>query len=208
MIRPCPWRNQSRVREPLHIPAGPPLLLLVGRIVPHKGVEHFIEAARYVPEARFVIAGGGSLLEPMRALAESMGVADRVQFLGRVSDEQLPEVYAACDVFVLPSVSRLEAFGIVALEAMATGKPVIVADIPGVREIIEDGRDGLLTDPVNPRDLAEKIRRLLSEPKARQRMGARGREKVLESFSIERVTDRIEAGSRAILGGSEVASAL
>src|SRR5439155_1679796 len=93
----------------LHVPAGTPLLLLVGRIVPHKGVEHFIEAARYVPEARFVIAGGGSLLEPMRALAESMGVADRVQFLGRVSDEQLPEVYAACDVFVLPSVSRIEA---------------------------------------------------------------------------------------------------
>src|SRR5213079_2849176 len=182
----------SRVRESLHVPAGTPLLLLVGRIVPHKGVEHFIEAARYVPEARFVIAGGGSLLEPMRALAESMGVADRVQFLGRVSDEQLPEVYAACDVFVLPSVSRLEAFGIVALEAMATGKPVIVADIPGVREIIEDGRDGLL---------AEKIRRLLSDPKARQTMGARGREKVLESFSIERVTDRIEAVYRAILDG-------
>ena len=88
-----------------------------------------------------------------------------------------------------------------------TGKPVIVADIPGVREIIEDGRDGLLADPVNPRDLAEKIRRLLSDPKARQTMGARGREKVLESFSIERVTDRIEAVYRAILDGSEAATA-
>src|SRR5947207_13469151 len=95
-----------------------------------------------------------------------MGVADRVQFLGRVSDEQLPEVYAACDVFVLPSVSRLEAFGIVALEAMATGKPVIVADIPGVREIIEDDQDGLLDDPVNPRDLADKLRRLLGDSDA------------------------------------------
>ena len=197
----------SAVRSKLRIPPEVPIVLLVGRIVPHKGVEHFVEAARYVPDARFLVAGGGSSLDAMKRLALSMGVADRVRFLGRISDDRLPEVYAACDVFVLPSVSRLEAFGIVALEAMSTGKPVIVADIPGVREIIEDGRDGLLTDPVNPRDLAEKIRRLLSDPKARQTMGARGREKVLESFSIERVTDRIEAVYRAILDGSEVVTA-
>ena len=191
----------SRVRSKLRIPPDVPVVLLVGRIVPHKGVEHFIEAARYVPDARFLIAGGGSSLEPMKRLAISMGVAERVRFLGRVSDERLPEVYAACDVFALPSVSRLEAFGIVALEAMSTGKPVIVADIPGVREMIEDGRDGLIADPMNPRDLAEKIRRLLSDPEARRTMGARGREKVLESFSIERVTDRIEAVYSAILDG-------
>jgi len=189
----------SRVRTSLRIPPEVPVVLLVGRIVPHKGVEHFVEAARYVTEAQFMIVGEGSLLEPMKRLAASMDVADRVRFLGRVSDERLPEVYAACDVFVLPSVSRLEAFGIVALEAMATGKPVIVADIPGVREMIEDGRDGLLADPVNPRDLAEKIRRLLGAPEMRRSMGQRGREKVLESFSIEQVTDRIEAVYRETL---------
>ncbi|TLZ92664.1 MAG: glycosyltransferase family 4 protein [Methanobacteriota archaeon] len=197
----------SAVRAKLRIPPEVPIVLLVGRIVPHKGVEHFVEAARYVPDARFLVAGGGSSLDAMKRLALSMGVADRVRFLGRISVDRLPEVYAACDVFVLPSVSRLEAFGIVALEAMSTGKPVIVADIPGVREMIEDGRDGLLADPVNPRDLAEKIRRLLSDPKARRTMGARGREKVLESFSIERVTDRIEAVYRAILDGSEATTA-
>ena len=197
----------SAVRSKLRIPPEVPIVLLVGRIVPHKGVEHFVEAARYVPDASFLVAGGGSSLDAMKRLALSMGVADRVRFLGRISDDRLPEVYAACDVFVLPSVSRLEAFGIVALEAMSTGKPVIVADIPGVREIIEDGRDGLLADPVNPRDLAEKIRRLLSDPEVRKTMGARGREKVLESFSIERVTDRIEAVYRAILDGSEATTA-
>src|SRR5437016_2154629 len=145
--------------------------------------------------------GEGSLLEPMKRFAHSMGVADRVRFLGRVSDENLPKVYAACDVFVLPSVSRLEAFGIVALEAMATAKPVIVADIPGVREVIEDGREGLLADPLNARDLAEKIRRLLADPEARRVMGERGREKVLESFGIERVTDQIEGVYRSVLDG-------
>src|SRR5438874_5855662 len=196
----------SGVRSKLRIPPEVPIVLLVGRIVPHKGVEHFVEAARYVPDARFLVAGGGSSLDAMKRLALSMGVADRVRFLGRISDDRLPEVYAACDVFVLPSVSRLEAFGIVALEAMSTGKPVIVADIPGVREIIEDGRDGLLADPVNPRDLAEKIRRLLSDPEARRTLGARAREKVLESFSIEQVTDRIEAAYRAVLDDAHIAT--
>src|SRR5438094_10551834 len=137
----------------------------------------------------------------MKRLALSMGVADRVRFLGRISDNRLPEVYAACDVFVLPSVSRLEAFGIVALEAMATAKPVIIADIPGVREVIEDGREGLLADPVNPRDLAAKIRRLLADPERRRAMGQRGREKVLESFGIERVADQIEGVYRSVLDG-------
>ncbi|MCI4371790.1 MAG: glycosyltransferase family 4 protein, partial [Thermoplasmata archaeon] len=162
------------------------------------------EAARYVPEARFVIAGEGSSVDAMKRFAESMGVSERVRFLGRVSDEDLPAVYAACDVFVLPSVSRLEAFGIVALEAMATAKPVIVADIPGVREMIEDGREGVLADPVNPHDLGEKIRNLIADPDRRRAMGQRGREKVLESFSIERVTDQIEAVYRAILDGRGV----
>ena len=196
----------SKVRASLNISPEVPIVLIVGRIVPHKGVEHFVEAARYVPDARFVVAGGGALLEAMKRLAASMGVADRVRFVGRVSEEKLPEVYAACDVFVLPSVSRLEAFGIVALEAMATGKPVIVADIPGVREMIEDGRDGLLADPVNPRDLADRIRRLLADPEGRRAMGARAREKVLDSFSIERVTDRIEGVYRAVLDGKGAAT--
>src|SRR5207249_11450753 len=142
-----------------------------------------------------------TLPDTIKRYANSMSAANRVLFLGRVSDENLPKVYAACDVFVLPSVSRLEAFGIVALEAMATAKPVIVADIPGVREVIEDGREGLLADPLNARDLAEKIRRLLADPEARRVMGERGREKVLESFGIERVTDQIEGVYRSVLDG-------
>ncbi len=179
------------VRHRLRIPQDRPVALLVGRIVAHKGVEHFVEAARRLPGVQFLVAGEGSSLEAMEHLADSLGVRDRVRFLGRVSQENLPKVYAACDVFVLPSVSRLEAFGIVALEAMATGKAVVVADIPGVREVIEDGREGLLADPVNPEDLAAKIRRLVEDPALREEMGRRGREKVLADFTMEKVTDRI-----------------
>ncbi len=186
-----PALDGMAVRRRLKIPLDRPVALLVGRIVAHKGVEHFVEAARYLPGVQFLVAGEGASLESMERLAVTLGVKDRVRFLGRISQENLPKVYAACDVFVLPSVSRLEAFGIVALEAMATGKPVVVADIPGVREVIEDGQEGLLADPVNPQDLAEKIRRLVGDPALRQEMGRRGREKVLAHFTTEKVADQI-----------------
>jgi len=199
-----PGVDPTPVRDKLNFPPGDPIVLLVGRIVPHKGIEHFIEAAQYVPDALFLIAGDGSALPAMKRLATSFGVAHRTRFIGRVSEAGLPRVYAACDVFVLPSVSRLEAFGIVALEAMATAKPVVVADIPGVREVIDNGKEGLLADPVNPQDLAEKIRWLLADPEARRTMGERGREKVVSSFSIERVTDQIEALYRSVAKAPEV----
>ena len=79
----------------------------VGIGVDGVAVEHFIEAARFLPGARFLVVGEGSLLEAMKRFANSMGVADRVRFLGRVSEENLPKVYGACDVFVLPSVSSM-----------------------------------------------------------------------------------------------------
>lgn len=199
-----PEVDGSEIRRRLGIPLDRPIVLLVGRIVPHKGVEHLIEAARYVPNAEFLIVGEGSSLEAMKRLTREMEVAQHVRFLGRVSQEDLPKVYAACDVFALPSVSRLEAFGIVALEAMATGKPVVVADIPGVREVIEDGREGLLADPVNPQDLAEKIRRLLADSALCRQMGRRGREKVVSSFNIKRIADQVETLYRSVLEGPTV----
>src|SRR2546425_367140 len=195
----------------VHAHSPPPLAShYAGTVAGERGIPYVVtyhcdvelpSAFGIFAESGFLVVGEGSLLEAMKRFANSMGVADRVRFLGRVSEENLPKVYAACDVFVLPSVSRLEAFGIVALEAMATAKPVIVADIPGVREVIEDGREGLLAEPMNARDLAEKIRRLLADPEARRVMGQRGREKVLESFGIELVTDRIENVYRAVLDG-------
>ena len=180
-----PARARHRITEE-------PVVLFVGRMVGHKGIENLIEAARSVAYAKFILVGGGPELEPLRRLAAHVGVADRVIFPGKVPDHDLPGYFAACDVFVLPSVSRLEAFGIVALEAMASGKPVVVSDIPGVREVITDGKEGLLADPVNPEDLGLKIRTLLADDRKRSEMGQAGRQAVERNFSIERVADRIE----------------
>jgi glycosyltransferase involved in cell wall biosynthesis len=177
-------------------------VLFVGRVVPHKGIEHLVEAAKYVPEAMFVVAGDGPFLPEARRLAAMFGVEDRIRLAGKIAYRDLPEYYAACDLFVLPSVSRLEAFGIVALEAMATAKPVVVTDIPGVREVVTDGVEGLLADPVHPEDLAAKIRRILGDLGAARAMGTAGRLKVEERFSLPKVADSIEGVYRqvAVLG--------
>ena len=190
----------SLVRARLALRPDDRVVLLVGRIVPHKGIEHLVEAAKDLPDAMVVIVGDGPFLPDVRRLTAEFGVDDRVLFQGRVPFRDLPAYYAACDVFVLPSVSRLEAFGIVALEAMATAKPVVVTDIPGVREVVTDGVEGLLAEPVNPPDLAAKVNALLADPALRAAMGARGRKKVESQFGIGRITDAVERVYSEIVG--------
>src|SRR5437867_586055 len=191
--------NQGRVVRKRHgIGEGESVVLFVGRMVDHKGIENLLEAARSVAYAKFLLVGGGPELDPARRLATRLGIAGRIVFAGEVPYEDLPEYFAACDMFVLPSVSRLEAFGIVALEAMASGKPVVVTDIPGVREVITDGKEGLLADPVNPEDLALKMRVLLADDRKRAEMGRAGRETVERRFSVPLMVDHIEAVYRGV----------
>ena len=189
----------SGVRSSLDLKKGQHLVLWVGRVVPHKGIENLVEAAQYVDGTKFVIGGEGPHLPAIRRLAKSFDVEDRVVFSGRLARSELPKYYAACDVFVLPSVSRLEAFGIVALEAMSSGRPVVVTDMPGVREVVRDGVEGLLCEPLNAEDLAEKINALLGDPGKRSEMGKAGRKKVVEEFGIRRVVDKLEAVYKEIL---------
>ena len=183
-----PSVDGTKVRQHLRIP--PPeeghMVLYVGRLVPHKGVEFLLEAVPKMRDsAHLVIVGGGPWREVLEASARRLGVIDRVTFAGGVPWEELPQYYRAADVGVLPSISRLEAFGLVGLEAMASERPVVLSDIPGVREVIEDGRTGLLARPVDPDDIAEKVNTLLDDPKIREKMGKRGRRRVLENFTWE-----------------------
>lgn len=187
-----PKVDGSKIRERHGVGSDEHLVLFVGRIVWHKGIEYLMEASKYVPSARFFFVGSGENLEKYKARAEALGVQDRVIFTGRLSWKDLPKYYAACDVFVLPSISRLEAFGIVTLEAMSTGKAVVVADIPGVREVIEDGKEGLVFDVMDAEDLGKKISTLIEDEELRKRMGKEGRKKVEERFSITTVADQVE----------------
>ncbi len=185
-----PSVDGSGIRGRHNIGSDDRVVLFVGRLVSHKGIEHLLDAAKHVPDAKFVIVGGGEFAEFLKRRHPAVS-GGNVIFAGRVPYADLPKYYAACDISVLPSVSRLEAFGIAALEGMSSGKPVVVSDIPGVREVITDGEEGLLCEPMNPEDLAQKITTLLENDARRQRMGSKGREKIEKYFNVERIAKNL-----------------
>jgi len=167
------------------------VVLFVGRLAEHKGLEYLIRSAKNV-DAKYLIVGEGELRDKLGNLVKKLGLKDKIIFTGRVPRNGLPKYYAASDVFVLPSVARLEAFGLVIAEAMSSGKPVVVSDIPGVREVITDNVEGILVPPMDEKALSEKISILLSNPEMRKKMGESGRKKVEEKFSWDKVIGKIE----------------
>jgi glycosyltransferase involved in cell wall biosynthesis len=169
------------------------VVLYVGRVKFHKGIEYFVGSAKYTDkDTRFLIVGTGDWVDVISDYIKDLGLEDRVTMVGKVPNEELPQYYAACDVFILPSLTRLEAFGIVGLEAMSTGKPVIISDIPGVREVITNGKEGFLSPPMEIEKMANRINKLLADPKLCKRMGQRGRKKVVENFEISKIVDSLE----------------
>ncbi len=188
-----PMVDGSKIRRHLQIPPAEEahMVMSVGRLVPHKGVEFLLEAVPMMNEsAHVVIVGRGEWRGMLEESARRLGIAHRVTFAGSVPWPELPNYHRAADIFVLPSISRLEAFGIVGLEAMSSQRPVVLSDIPGVRDVIEDGKEGLLSRPTDPKDIAEKVNTLIADPQLRLDMGERGRKRVLENFSWEVIGER------------------
>jgi phosphatidylinositol alpha-mannosyltransferase len=112
-----------------------------------------------------------------------------VKFVGRVSDEDLPRYYRSCHVFCAPSTG-FESFGIVLLEAMAAGKPAVASNIPGYRDLLDDGKEGILAEPKDERSLAEALIRILRDPAMQRDMGDRGRLKA-QQYSWRQVALRV-----------------
>jgi rhamnosyl/mannosyltransferase len=170
---------------------GLPSILCVGRLVSYKGVEFLIRALESV-KARLWIVGIGPLEESLKALVRQKGLENRIQFLGKLSDEELVRYYHACDVFVLPSVTNAEMFGVVQLEAMACRKPVISTDLPtGVPWVNQHGKTGYVVAPGNSGEMADAIKLLLSDPRRREEMGAAGRARVEQHFTSTRMAEAI-----------------
>ncbi len=169
------------------------VVLFIGRLVYHKGLEYLIDSAKLTSnDVRYLIVGSGDYLEKLRKRARAKSVEEKVIFTGSVAFDDIPKYFAACDVFVLPSVSRLEAFGLVVLEAMASSKPVIVSNIPGVMELVTEGREGLHAEPMNPEDIAEKTNTLLSDDALMKKMGENGRKKIEQEFTWDKVVKQVE----------------
>lgn len=166
--------------------AHPPRVLFVGGNMQRKGLPTLIAAAPLVvgrvPDVEFVVAGRDAAQAHMAALCESAGVRERFHFTGLQSQGELLQRYAEADVFVLPALT--EALGIVFLEAMAAGVPVVGTRVGGIPEIIDDGVNGLLTPPEDPAALAERLVTLLTQPDLRERF-RQAATHTLQRFSVD-----------------------
>ena len=168
------------------------MLVFTGRLVPHKGVNVLLETLTELPsDVVLLVIGSGPRLSSLQGLARRLDVGDRVRFCSTVTDEELPRYLALADVFAFPSQNRLEGFGLAVAEAMAIGLPVVVADMPGVREVIEPGVEGLLTEPLIAKDVAAKVRTLLDDPALRRRMGAAGRRRAESRYGAATVAGQL-----------------
>jgi len=175
-------------------------ILFVGRLDPRKGVQLLLDAMPEVVErtrgrARLLLVGDSYLrLKYMSSVSPAM--RRHIHFIGHVPSHELPSWYATGDVFVSPA-SGNESFGIVLLEAMATGRAVVASDIPGYRSVVTPDVNGITFPPGDRAELARTLSRIVSDPERRIVLGAHGRTRALE-FAWPRVTDRLEAVYREV----------
>ncbi|HET8572069.1 MAG TPA: glycosyltransferase family 4 protein [Candidatus Limnocylindria bacterium] len=167
-------------------------ILFVGRFEERKGLIHLLKAyhrlrKRHV-DARLLIVGTGPKLREYRRYVGLRGIRD-VEFLGRVSDDEKARYFASADIFCAPATGQ-ESFGIVLLEAMAAGVPIVASDIHGYKQVVQRGVQGLLVEPRNARALAAALYTLATDADLRHRMGDAGRERAPE-YSWDRVTERV-----------------
>jgi rhamnosyl/mannosyltransferase len=174
-------------------------VLFVGRLSHYKGLPELVTAMQWV-EGELTLVGRGQLAGELAALAERLGIADRVHFTGRVDDRELVCRYHASEVVVLPSVSRGESFGLTQVEAMLAGKPVVCSDLPGVCEVGVDGVTCCVVPRGEPRALAEALQRLGGDAELRRRLGEAGRQRALAEFDLQKVIARRLAVYDRLLG--------
>jgi rhamnosyl/mannosyltransferase len=191
--------NKLQKEFDLGIYPGERIVLFVGRLSYYKGLKYLIEAMKNV-EAKLLIVGVGALREELLEIVKSLGIKDKVIFLGKISDDKLKYCYQICDLFVLPSVEHSEAFGIVQLEAMAYGKPIINTNLlTGVPYVSIDGETGITVPPKDSKALSEAINRILNSHSLALKFGENALKRVSEHFSREKMLDSIYAVYKDIM---------
>lgn len=170
---------------------GDKIVLFVGRLIYYKGVEYLIRAMKNVA-GKLLLIGQGPLEDKLRKVIAELQLEGKVVFLGKLEDQEMMPYYHSCDVFVLPSVANNEAFGIVQLEAMACGKPVVNTAIPtGVPQVSINGKTGITVPPKDSNSLAKAINILLTNNNLREEYGHNALMRAQNYFAIERMTERI-----------------
>jgi glycosyltransferase involved in cell wall biosynthesis len=180
----------EKVREIREVYPGP-LLIFVGRLRYYKGLQYLIEAMPDMP-ARLLVIGTGPMEAYWKRLSVMLNVADKVLFLGEVGDESLPSFYRAADIFVLPASERSEAFGLVQVEAMVAGTPVVSTELgTGTSFVNLHNETGLVVPARDSQALRGAILELLANPALRKKLGERARERALKEFSRETMVERV-----------------
>lgn len=181
-------------RQPTHV------ILTVGNLVTRKGHDTVLQALPRVrqslPSVAYLIVGDGPNRNSLEILARELGVADSVIFAGRAQSEDLPQIYALADVFIMPSREQLETcdvegFGMVYIEANACGKPVIGGRSGGTTDAIIDGVTGFLVNPLDPEAVAQLLIKLLTDADLARNLGQQGRSRAVAEFSWPKVGDRV-----------------
>ena len=186
--------EENAVRELRNRYKGRKIIVSLGRLVPYKGYSTLIDAAALLDADYQVLIGGkGPLQDELQARIETLGLQDRVQLLGYVPDEMVPTLYGACDLFVLSSVMKTEAFGIVQIEAMSCGRPVVATKIPGsgTAWVNEDGTSGLNVDPGDAEALADAIRRICDDEGRHKQYAEGARKRFVTLFTFDKMIDRV-----------------
>jgi len=181
--------DRGSVRQRYGVGYGEKLILCVGRLVPQKGIEYFIRAipiiAKRYPEAKFIIVGEGWSRDILEAEARSSGQGRKIQFTGFASDQEVINLMTSADALVVPSV--YEPFGIVALEGMATGVPVVASKVDGLAEVIEHDRTGVFVYPRSPESIAWGVDQVLSDPGHAKWLTENAKEELRKAYSWEAV---------------------
>lgn len=191
---------RAAVRARLDLAPEATVALFVGaldRAHHYRRVDLLLEAARALPDLSLLLVGDGDTRAAYEAQAQALGIADRVRFVGKVAHPDLPGFYNAADIVVLPSELQ-ESFGMVLIEGMACGKPVVASSIPGVRSIVRDGVDGVVIEPGSAEALTAGIARLLACDL--QAMGAAGRAKVEAKYSWPSIVTALESLYQDVVG--------
>lgn len=195
-------RPQPSLARAIRERVGRPIVLFVGRLRYYKGLEALVEAVARVPAAGLVIVGDGPLRAELEARAAGLRLGERVHFAGQVDDETLPAYYQAADCFVLPSNSRAEAFGVVLLEAMAAGLPLISTELgTGTSFVNVHGQTGLVVPPEDVAALAGAIESLLADEALRRKFGGAALARVRVEFSKETMVRRVMQVYEELAGG-------
>ncbi len=169
------------------------IIFSVGRLIYYKGFNYLIDAAKNLPGDYMILIGGtGELFDKLKNQITTNHLESKVKLLGKIPANKIACYYNLCDLYCLPSCEKSEAFGVVQLEAMSFGKPLVSTQIPfsGVPWINEQGKTGLVVAPKNPKALSDAIKSILSDQKNKERLGARAKQKFLAEFTAKKMCQR------------------